>query len=91
MRAITQKRMDTVVSEALKDGVVIEESHDAYITVYKPIAGWKAAMMWWNPEGFWEPWETSPFSFQFREQAVLWGKDWAAEEGIQFKDEGGVQ
>ncbi len=30
-----------------------------FITVYKPIAGWKAIEYWWNPEGFWEPWQTS--------------------------------
>lgn len=57
----------------------------AFITVYKPVAGWKAVMYWWNPEGFWEPWDTSPFAFPNEEGAIAWGKAWAEDEGVPFQ------
>lgn len=63
-----------------------QDVHAPFITVYLPIAGWKAVMLYWNPEGFWEPWETTPIAFPTREAAVAWGKDWAEEEGIEFCD-----
>lgn len=61
-----------------------------FITVYKPIAGWKAVMYWWNDEdfpghGFWEPWNTSPFAFATEAEAETFGRTWAEAEGIEFK------
>ena len=81
----TQKLMDHIYCDVEKEGGLVEEYHEAYITVYYPIAGWKAIMYWWNPEGFWEPWETSPFAFASEESAEEFGRAWAEEENIQFK------
>lgn len=60
----------------------------AYITVYKPIAGWKAVMVWWNPDmgGFWEPYQTGEFAFATRDEAVTDAKIWAEVEGLEFKE-----
>lgn len=57
-----------------------------YVTVYKPVAGWKAVVMWWNDEdgGFWEPWQTSPFAFGSEQEAEAWARSWASAEGMEF-------
>jgi hypothetical protein len=64
----------------------------AFITVYKPVAGWKAVMMWLNEEEdfgpFWEPYETGFFAFATREEAVADAKAWAEAEEIPYMDEG---
>lgn len=54
----------------------------SYVSVYRPIAGWKAIQYWWNNEepdlgGFWEPWQTSPFAFATKAEAIDWAKTWA--------------
>ena len=77
--------MNEITREIMKTSEVSGESHEAYITVYYPIAGWKAVMYWWNPEGFWEPWETSECAFPSEESAEEFGRAWAEEENIQFK------
>lgn len=70
---------------------------DPFITVYQPIAGWKAVMYWWNdedapfPKGFWEPWQTSPFAYSSEAEAERWGRAWAEAEGIEFKPRVGSQ
>jgi len=68
----------------------VPEDHTDYISVYKPVAGWKAIQMWWNtsedhiPQGFWEPWTTSPFAFKSKAAAELYAKDWAEAEGVRY-------
>ena len=84
MKHRTQQLMGRIISDAMREGTDVEEQHDPYITTYYPIAGWKAIMYWWNPEGFWEPWETSPFAFASEESAEEFGRAWAEEEGIEF-------
>lgn len=66
----------------------------SYVTVYRPIAGWKAMLVWLNNEEpdlgpFWEPWNTSLFAFAEKEDAVLDAKMWAKAEGIPFIEDGG--
>ena len=85
MNPNTQKLMDRIYCDAEKDGSLVEEHHEAYITTYYPIAGWKAVMHWWNPEGFWEPWETSECAFPSEESAEEFGRAWAEVEGIEFR------
>ena len=89
MKHRTQQLMGRIIREAMKTGEVSGETHDPYITVYLPIAGWKAVMYWWNPEGFWEPWETSEYAFPSEESAEEFGRYWAEEEGIEFRQRGG--
>jgi hypothetical protein len=62
-------------------------SNPSYITTYKSMGGWKAVLLWWNPElgGFYEPMQTSD-GFETKDQAVSWGKMWAKDEGVEFKE-----
>jgi hypothetical protein len=56
----------------------------SFITVYKPIAGWKAVQYWWNPDlgGFWEPWQTGFCAFATKEEAVEDATFWAEAEEL---------
>jgi len=60
--------------------------HSSFITVYKPIAGWKAVQYWWNPDmgGFWEPWQTAGYAFNTKENAIEDALAWAEAEDIPF-------
>ena len=49
----------------------------SYMTVYKPIAGWKAVVMTVDAEGMAEPWQTSPFAFATKDQAIETHKDYS--------------
>ena len=57
----------------------------SYMTVYKPIAGWKAVVMTVDAEGMAEPWQTSQFAFATKDQAIEYAKCWAFAEGIDYK------
>ena len=57
-----------------------------YVTVYKPIAGWKAVLLAWDEEcEMMAPWSTSPFAFGTREEAVRYAQSWAEAEEIELK------
>lgn len=58
-----------------------------FITVYKSIGGWKAVMLWWNPDmgGFWEPWETGLGGYETAAEAESEAKWWAEDEGLEYK------
>ena len=56
-----------------------------YITVYMPIAGWKAMKLVLDEEyGFHEPWETDCVAFRTVDEAIEAGKRWAKIEDIPF-------
>ena len=57
-----------------------------YISIYKPIAGWKAVQYWWNPEdeGFWELWQTGSEGFTTKKEAIAAAKIWAEAEDVPF-------
>jgi hypothetical protein len=57
---------------------------DPYITITKGMRGWFAVMIWWNPEGFEEPYQTGIGSYKWPEQAEPEARDWADAEGIEF-------
>jgi len=66
-----------------------ETKSTGFITVYKPIAGWKAIQYWWNDkdspgDGFWEPWQTGDFAYHTKEEAIEDAKLWAESEAIPF-------
>lgn len=69
-----------------------ETKKTGYISVYKPIAGWKAIQYWWNPDleldGFWEPWQTGDYAFATKEEAIVAAKIWAEANQIPFFDGG---
>ena len=86
--ASVQRMMDSIVSKAMQDGTLAEGVHpEPFIGVYRPIAGWKAVMMWYNPEGFFEPWDTSAFAFTTREEAERYAREWAAIEQVEVNFE----
>lgn len=59
---------------------------DHFMSVYEPIAGWKYVEYWINPDmgGFVEPWQTSPFAYEFEEEAIKAGQEVAELEGLPF-------
>jgi hypothetical protein len=67
-----------------------ESEKPCYITVYESISGWKAVMLWWAPEmgGFWEPWTTGVGAYGTEAEAEVEGKQWASEEGLEFRKRG---
>lgn len=66
-----------------------------FVTVYRPIAGWKAVMYWWNdtgdlgPGGYWEPWNTGLSAFATEEAAEHDAQVWAETEGVPYVPRGG--
>lgn len=67
----------------MKDGCP-DPDRSPYITTYKSIGGWKAVRMWWNPEGFWEPFETGIGAHCNDAQAELEALEWAANAGVRY-------
>lgn len=69
-----------------------DKAHCAYITTTYGISGFFAVMLWWNDEReygnppFWEPWTSGLGRYPTREEAAAEGRDWAAAEGLEFKD-----
>ena len=59
-----------------------------YVTVTRGMRGWFARGIWWNPEfgGFWEPWQTSPNSWEGDAMASIEGRQWAEAEGLKYKE-----
>ena len=57
-----------------------------YISVYKPIAGWKAIMYGRDPDcgGMFVPWETSQLAYSSKTDAELCAKSWAKCEDIDY-------
>jgi hypothetical protein len=60
------------------------EDRSTFITVYNPICGWKAVMMCWNEDGFWEPWQTGMYPHATAEKAEVEARIWAAAEEVRF-------
>lgn len=71
----------------IKNLVFWHELH--HITVYKPIAGWKAIHYWFNKEEpglgtFVEPYQTGMFAFATEDEAIRDAKRWAEADGLFF-------
>ena len=54
------------------------------VTVGQGMSGWFAALMVWNKEGFYEPWNTGFGRYKTREEAVAEARDWAEAEGLEL-------
>jgi hypothetical protein len=62
-------------------------NHKPFVSVYMPIAGWKAIVYSWDTEfGFWEPWETGSFAYITKAEAIVDAKQWAKDTGLEFHD-----
>jgi hypothetical protein len=58
---------------------------NAFISVYKPIAGWKAVCVVWDEdEQEYFPEQTAYFAHQNKEDAIAEAKEWAEAEEIEF-------
>lgn len=57
-----------------------------WISVYRPISGWKAICYWWNPDmgGFWEPWQTGDSAWKTQLAAVIDAKTWAEADDLPY-------
>jgi len=55
-----------------------------YITIYESISGWTAVHIYWNTDGFWEPWQTGFGKYETSKGAENEGRDWARAEGIRY-------
>src|SRR6187455_2406477 len=68
----------------------VPEDHSSYVSVYKPVAGWKAIQMWWNteepgiPGGSREPLVTPAFPFPITQEAAHYAKSWAALDCLSY-------
>ena len=58
--------------------------HKPYITTYEPIAGWKAVLLTWNKDGYYEPWQTGMCGYATEEEAIQEAKGWAVAEEIEY-------
>ncbi len=65
-----------------------DDQHKTYVTIYESSGGWKAIMLWWNPElgGFWEPMSTGCGAYNTREEAEDEARWWAKDEGLEYRE-----
>jgi hypothetical protein len=66
------------------------KEHPPFVTVYKPMAGWKAVLYVWCVDlacGYadYEPWQTGICGYRTRDEAIAEGMRWAEDEEIEFK------
>lgn len=61
-----------------------ENDKESYITIYESISGWTAVHIYWNVDGFWEPWNTGFGKYKTHEGAEKEAIDWAAAEGLRY-------
>ena len=58
-----------------------------YMTVTQGMSGYFAVLMTWNDEfdGFYEPYQTGVGRYETKEEAEVEAKQWAEEEGVEYK------
>lgn len=60
-------------------------SKEAFVTVYKPIAGWKAVMYTWEEEfNCHTPWETGFCAYGTKAEAIKYALSWAETEEVAY-------
>ena len=65
----------------------VEETHESFIDVYEPIAGWKSRLMVWDEEmDFFVPWQTGFCGYATKEEAIEDAKSWASAEDMPYVD-----
>lgn len=48
------------------------------------MAGWFAVNVWWNPDGFPEPWDTGDGRYALQADAIQEAKEWSEAYGLPF-------
>lgn len=61
-----------------------QSGHKPYITTTKGGAGWFAVQLWWNPEGFTEPYQTGFGRYPDKAGAEREAKYWAEAEELEY-------
>ena len=56
-----------------------------YITVTSGMAGFFAVMVWWNPDGFEEPYDTGLVRSPKQADAIAEAANWAALDGVTYR------
>lgn len=59
--------------------------HPDFITVAHGIRGYFPVWMTYNLEGYYEPWDSHPYSSSDREQAGHMAVLWAVEMGLNYR------
>ena len=59
--------------------------HPSFVTITNGMRGFFAVLVWWNPEGFYEPWSTGIGSYATGDDAVAEAENWAKDEGVEFR------
>lgn len=59
--------------------------HPPFISVTQGMSGHFAVLMWWNPEGFYEPWDTGFGRYSTREEAIREARSWAEAEELEVR------
>lgn len=74
--------------QIIQPNQVNDHKSTGFISIYKPIAGWKAIQYWWNPDmgGFWEPYQTGMCAWNTQTEAELDAKLWAEAEEIPYME-----
>lgn len=57
-----------------------------HVTVTSGMSGYFAVLIWWNPEGFAEPYNTGIGRYKNIGSAIAEAKDWAKSEEIPYYD-----
>ncbi len=60
-------------------------TREPFVTIYHPVAGFKAVLMVWDDEcGCHTPWQTGFFGYATREEAEREAQSWAEAEEIAY-------
>lgn len=57
-----------------------------FVTTSEGGRGWFAVHVWWNPEGFYEPYNTGFGRYATKEEAIKEAKELAEEEGLEYRE-----
>lgn len=57
--------------------------HPSFISISQGMLGYFAVLLRWNPEGFYEPWNTGYGRYSTREEAIREARAWAEAEGLE--------
>ncbi len=58
--------------------------HKSFITTTQGMSGFFAVHVWWNPEGFWEPWDTGIGRYSTEERAIEEAQSWAENADLEY-------
>src|ERR1043166_7398834 len=66
-------------------GFEVAEDRSDYITVTSGMSGFFAVHVWWNPEGFWEPYQTGIGRYRTSAEAWTEARAWSESDAIRLE------